>query len=80
MIVNDRDAAHSYRLIVPAARGGFLVAPLLRNADEHRDLVDRGERHNVQRLIIEVAPGLRKFYKSKVSVEFAESRLNTRPE
>ncbi len=77
LMVNDGDAARAYRLIVPAARGGFLIAPLLRDANEYRELVDRGERHNAQTLIIEVAPGLRKFYKGKVSVEFSESRLNS---
>ncbi len=79
-MVNDGDAARAYRLIVPAARGGFLIAPLLRDANEYRELVDRGERHNAQTLVIEVAPGLRKFYKGKVSVEFSESRLNSRSE
>ena len=71
LVVDDGISARRFRLLAPAARGGFLVAPLLRDADDFRDLFDGSGSRLAKSLIVDVAPSARKYYRSKVAVEFA---------
>jgi hypothetical protein len=73
LTIDDGISTRSYRLVRPAAAGGFLVAPLLRDKNDLRDLLAGRTSRAPRRLIVDVKPALRKFYARKFTVRFATS-------
>lgn len=74
---NDSAGPRSFRLIRPAAVGGFLVAPLVWDADEYRELLHAHGQRSVVRsaksLIVDVDPAQSKYYQGSFNITFAAS-------
>ncbi|MGI9114719.1 MAG: hypothetical protein ACR2FX_06735 [Chthoniobacterales bacterium] len=72
LLVDDGGGGRRYRLIRPAARGGFLINPLLRDSSDYRALW-HGAEHVARSLTVDVAPSARKFYRANFSLTFASA-------
>jgi hypothetical protein len=72
LIVRDASGAeHRFRLIVPAARSGFLLSPLLRDTADFEKLVSRRDASAVRSFRLEIPNGAAKYFHARVRFELS---------
>ena len=69
-----------FRLLRPAAAGGFLVTPLLRDAEDYRFFAERGATPLARQIGVEIDPAALPFYKKNFRVIFSTAPLRRPPD
>lgn len=81
--VEDADARTTYRLVVPLARSGFLLSPVVENPGAFALLYRGAQSHplspDVSRISVSTESGGSQFYRPRIGVRLYRLRLPVRP-